>query len=100
LQVVGRRVREHAANVLFAPGEQGKGQAGGGAQGISVRVRMAHDGHLGGTLHQGLKAVYALLLDYIHGQNVLRWQIYKRLLLLRNDFYNFVGSLENYKTLK
>ena len=32
--------------------------------------------------------------------NNLRWQIYKRLLLLRNHFFNFVGSLENYKTLE
>ena len=98
-EVVRRGVRKDTGD-RFAAACKPERQGRAGPQRIPVRVGMPHHGNPCGLLYGPPEAPDVFLTDCFHAHNHLRGQIYKRLLLLRNDFVNFVGSLENYKTLK
>ena len=98
-EVVRRGVRKDAGD-RFAAARKPERQGRAGTQRIPVRVGMPHHGNPCRLLYGLPEGPDVFLTDCLHAHIHLQRQIYKRLLLLRNDFVNFVGSLENYKTLK
>ena len=65
-EVLRRGVRQDAGNVFPPFPFQEKSHGGGGTQGVSVRVGMTQDGHLGSGFQQGLEAMNLLLRKNKH----------------------------------